>query len=271
VSAILRLFVCGLAIGIAVVLPAISGGTFAIMFGVYDRLLELITLDVKKIFREWRFLAPLGIGVLASIFLFSKLMEPLFAYFPAPASWFFMGLIAGSLPMLYKKGGLFGFSAWMCCFVALAAMVIPVIMGNPFSPNMADAPESFGPLSLPLFAAIAASVALGTFALIIPGLSGSNVLIVFGVYRPILNAVNTLRLGVLLPAVLGGLVGLLVGAKLVRLLLRRFGAQTYGAILGLVAGSLAMIFPGSLGPGLQWIASVLCFIAGCFLTGKLGD
>jgi putative membrane protein len=272
-GAALRLMVCGVAIGLAVVLPGVSGGTFAIMFGVYDRLLDIITPDVKKIARSWRFWAPLLAGALAGVLLFSRLMGPLFASFPAPASWFFMGLVAGSLPMLYfKKARWFNGASWLCCLAGLCVMVIPVVLGTPLAASMASGADSFPPVTPLVFAQIAGAVALGTFAMIIPGLSGSNVLIVLGVYLPLLDGVNTLRAGVLAASVVGGAAGLLLGAKLVRALLHRFGAQTYGAILGLVAGSLAVIYPlgWGLGPGLQWIASILCFVAGCFLTGKFG-
>jgi putative membrane protein len=269
----LRLILCGAAVGLAVVLPGVSGGTFAIMFGVYDRLLGVITTDVKKILGEWRFWVPLGAGILLGVLLFSRLMDPLFTHFPAPATWFFMGLVAGSLPMLYgSRAGFFGLSAWVWCFVGLSAMVVPVILGTPFAPSLAAGPASFGALSPWLFAKIAASVALGTFAMIIPGLSGSNVLIILGVYLPLLDAVNHLRAALLAPALVGGLVGLFAGAKLVRSLLKRYGAQTYAAILGLVAGSLAAMYPVGLGlgPGRQWIASILCCAGGLVVAAKFG-
>jgi putative membrane protein len=268
-----RLVVSGLAIGLAVVLPGVSGGTFAVLFRVYDRLIDLVKPDLKKIAGEWRFLVPLAAGVLLGVLLFSKAMVPVFDRWPAPASWFFMGLIAGSLPMIYwEKAPFFNIASWLCCLAGLCVMVVPVIIGNPFALSLSAGPESFGELTVPLFAKIAGEVALGTFALIIPGLSGSNVLIMLGVYRPVLDAVNHLRVAVLLAAVIGGVAGLFAGAKLVRSLLYRYGAQTYGAILGLVAGSLAVIYPLGLGlgPGKQWIASIVCFVAGCAATARFG-
>ncbi|MBQ4332146.1 MAG: DUF368 domain-containing protein, partial [Spirochaetaceae bacterium] len=87
-------------------------------------------------------------------------------------------------------------------------------------------------------------LAFGTIAMIIPGISGSFLMLVVGIYSTVIAAISDLNIPLLVPAVIGGLIGLLGGAKLVRFLMARVPAQTYGAIMGLVLGSILVIFPG---------------------------
>ena len=100
---LIKLIFAGLVVGIANVIPGVSGGTMAVVFGVYDRLIGVITLNVKKIFSEWKFWLPLGIGMVLGILLFSKVVTFLFEHFPVYTSFVFTGIVAGSIPLLYKR------------------------------------------------------------------------------------------------------------------------------------------------------------------------
>jgi putative membrane protein len=265
----LRLIGIGVMLGIVNVIPGISGGTIAVACNIYDRLIGVITLNVKKILSVWVFWLPLGIGVCAGIFCFSAVMTFVLSRYPLPANWFFIGVIAGSVPLLYPRcigGGKKTASAFpappaaACALVAFAAMLAM----RAVSPGAAvNAPES---ALTPLLAfRLFAGGLLAAVAMIIPGISGSFLLLVFGLYGTFTAAVSRLNVALLIPGGLGVAAGLLLGAGLVRFLLRKVPTETYGAILGLVAGSACAIFPG-FGSPLATLAAFACAAGGFALS-----
>ena len=98
----IRLIVIGVILGVANVIPGVSGGTLAVVFNIYDRLINVITLNVKKILSEWKFILPLVVGMGLGIILFSKAITFLFENYPVQTNWFFIGIILGSIPMIAK-------------------------------------------------------------------------------------------------------------------------------------------------------------------------
>ncbi len=286
---IIKLIGIGIILGVANVIPGVSGGTLAVVFNVYDRLLGVITLNVKKILSEWKFVLPLGGGMAAGIILFSKLIAFLFARYPVQTNWFFIGIIAGSIPMIYKrllgaaktgepgavrpaadadrlratrrspeKNGvrLPAVSAIVCCAAALALMIVLTYTDAAEAGGVIRTDFSFT-LALRLFFALA----LAAVAMIIPGISGSFLMLVLGVYGTIIAAVADMNIPLLIPAALGAIAGLLGGAGLVRFLLAKVPAQTYGAIFGLILGSVFVIFPGCGTPAV-FAVSLVCAAAG---------
>ncbi len=244
---ILKLIGIGIVLGASNVIPGVSGGTMAVVFGIYDRLISVITINVKKIFSMWKFWLPLAIGIGLGIIASSKILVILFDAYPIPTNWFFIGLIAGSLPLIVKKiQGSCGEDiqsppltvvATMLIFFAIM-VVIDTLNGQAISNTIQTE------LSISLFFFLLASGAVAAVAMIIPGISGSFLLLVIGSYTTIITAVQALNILLLIPVAIGALIGLLGGATLVRLLLEKVPAQTYGAILGLIAGSIVVIYPG---------------------------
>ena len=253
--------IAGLVLGVTTVIPGVSAGTIAVVFNVYDRLIQVITPNVKKIFAAWKFLLPLVIGGIAGIFLFSRLITVLFANHPVPTYWFFIGIIAGSMPMVYRRvqkpGSILPpLPAALCGIAALSLMALMAMLG----PVEEAAPHTaFTP---PVFAFLAAGGALAAVAMIIPGTSGSFLLLVMGLYRTVVQAVSELNIPLIVPVALGTVIGLLAGAALVRWLLAKAPGETYGAVLGLVAGSLLVLYPGGFGNGFEIIFSALCLLTG---------
>ena len=85
---LIKLILKGVVLGVANVIPGVSGGTMAVVFNVYDRIIDLISPDLKKIFREWKFWLPLGIGMVAGILIFSRIIIYLLGRFHLPVTWF---------------------------------------------------------------------------------------------------------------------------------------------------------------------------------------
>jgi putative membrane protein len=106
--------------------------------------------------------------------------------------------------------------------------------------------------------------------MIIPGLSGSFLLLVVGLYRTVIKAVSDLNVALLIPVVLGAALGILLGAALVRFLLLKAPKETYCAALGLIIGSIAVLYPGSLGSDLTMIFSILSAFLGCAVSFFFG-
>ena len=262
--------VIGVVLGIVTVIPGVSTGTIAVVFNVYDRLIDIISPNIKKILSAWKFWLPLGIGILVGLIFFSKIITILFANYPIPTYWFFIGIIAGSIPSIYPRmlkpdSGKPAPAVIICCILALAVMVVMTIL------KPAEGPAVYTVLTPKLFGILVAAGTLAATAMIIPGISGSFLLLVIGLYRTIIQAVSDLNLPLMIPVALGTIVGLLAGAALVRLLLAKAPRETYGAVLGLVAGSILVLFPGGLGSGAVIIVSIVCVLAGCaisFFSGR---
>ena len=268
----IRLAGIGVVLGIVTIIPGISTSTIAVVFNVYDRLIGVITPNIKKIAAAWKFLLPLAAGVVLGIVLFSKAVTWLFNHFDIPTYWFFIGIISGSLPSVYQRAGkpdsVFpSVPSAICCVIALGVMVLTAVL------KPAEDAAVYTVLTLPVFTLLAAGGAIGAAAMIVPGISGAFVLLVIGLYRTFIQAVSDLNFPILAPAVLGAGVGLLLGAALVRFLLKKAPKQTYGAVLGLVAGSVIVLFPGGFGNGIIIVFSLVSCLAGfavSFFSGRKG-
>ena len=259
----------GLILGITTVVPGVSAGTIAVAFNVYDRLIAVITPNVKKVLAAWRFLVPLALGGLAGIYLFSSLLSLLLANYRLPTIWFFAGIVAGSIPLIYRR--LRGPSsaapspiAAVCGIAAFALMVLMAV----FHP--AEDMPLYTALTPPVVGLLFAGGVLAAIAMIIPGTSGSFMLLVVGLYRTVVQAVADRNFLLIAPFVLGTVAGLLLGSALVRYLLAKAPRETYGAVLGLVAGSLVVLYPGGLGSGAAAAFSVVSALAGFAVSFAFG-
>lgn len=278
----LKLVLIGIALGIANIIPGVSGGTLAVAFGVYAAIIELICPNIKKIFSMWKFWLPLGAGLASGILIFSKLINRFLLLYPSAALWFFTGIVLGSLPFIasqtyYKTCGIQTAHAKtensaqkiptgriLCvCAAFIAAFSLMIYMKYAKSGDFTS--EAQTAVNAALWIKLCLYTAAAAAAMIIPGISGSFLLVIFGMYNTVIRAVADLNIALLIPVALGAAAGLLGGAALIRLLLRKFCAQTYGAILGLVAGSLIVLYPG-ISVKNEMFFSALLFIAGTVLS-----
>ena len=266
----IRLFFVGIILGVANVIPGVSGGTLAVVFNVYDRLINVISLNVKKIISEWKFLLPLALGMGAGIIGFSKILTFLFENYPMQTNLFFVGIIAGSIPLVYRKikssmqeisekNKKPYLSTIICFLVALGIMIVMTVFKD-FSGSSVIYTE----LSGSLFLLLLVSGALGAVAMIIPGISGSFLLLAIGTYATVIGSVSDFNIPLMIPTAIGILLGLFFGAFLVRTLMKKVPTQTYGSILGLVIGSIFTVFPFALfGSCLQNLSSsVIALVTG---------
>lgn len=254
----------GVIIGIANIIPGVSGGTMMVSMGIYDKIIGAVNQLFQHFIQSIKTLLPYGIGMLLGIGGLSFFIEYLFEHFPMQTALLFIGLIFGGLPVILRKvkgkkvslpeGGIF------LIFFALIVGLQLLKEGGNVELNL-----SFKLIIQLFFIGILASATM-----VIPGVSGSMILMSLGFYNPIIETINefiknTLNgkvsemfhcVGILLPFGIGVLVGIFAIAKLIEYLLHRFERLTYFAILGLILASPIAVLMG-IGLGSLGIVSVL--------------
>jgi putative membrane protein len=230
----------GSLIGAANTIPGVSGGTIAVITRLYDELIA----SVSGFFRTgWKrntaFLLPVVVGVAVGIVLFARIVDFFLTDYPAQTAFFFMGLILGSVPYLVKVTLRERVKpVYAIPFViALGLLVVMSVIGRP----PASEPITSVTLQNVLWIFLAGVVSSAT--MIIPGVSGSFVLLLIGMYSTFIRAARDLNLPVLAVLVPGFIVGIVLVSKVINLLLTRYHGVSYATILGLVLGSVVAIWP----------------------------
>ncbi|MFP3959462.1 MAG: DUF368 domain-containing protein [Spirochaetaceae bacterium] len=259
----------GAIIGAANTIPGVSGGTLAVVTGIYDRLVRA----VGYFFRGpggWRgnlrFLLPVGAGVIVGVLAFARVMDFFLGRYPDGTAFFFMGLILGSLPFIVKTGftGRVRPVHVVPFLVTFGVLVAAAMAGRP--PQPAPITVVTPTAAVVLFAAGVLSAA----TMVVPGVSGSFVLLVIGLYPTVIAAARNLDVAVLSVFGAGVAVGIVGIARLIAFLLSRFRSTTYAAIVGLVAGSVVTLWPGRpTGIGVA-LVDVVLFAGGFALAYYLG-
>lgn len=260
-AGLLQLF-RGFLVGVAGLLPGLCGSTLLVLFGLYRPL----TAALARPFENFRanllhfgpFFLAAGIGVLVG----SRVLAAVFAQHEIATLYLFMGFMTGALPDLFRhahrtKGGP---AAWLA-FVAMFALCLGLAV---FQDRLVPR-ESALPESTLVWALAGAGVGLGS---IVPGASVAFLLIYFGIYQPMLEGVATFDLGVLLPVVLGAGAAILLFARAADWLFRKAEAPAYRGVLGLVAGSIVLVYPGWPGGRLGAVCLFL-FLLGAMASALL--
>ncbi len=245
---------CGCIIGVANIIPGVSGGTMAVILNVYDKLIDAF-VGLRKHFKESiKLLIPIAVGAGAGILGFAKLLSFLLASFPMPTFFFFIGLIVGSVPLVARK-------ALETRFRPISLIPFVVFFGIMITfafIGAGDKTAASSQMELNLFnwLYLFFGSALAAMSMIIPGVSGSMVLMILGLYSYVLKAVADLLshdfLGscmILLPAGLGIVVGIVGGAKLMDLCIKKYPQMTFFGIIGLMLGSVLSVYNNA---GFEW-------------------
>lgn len=253
----------GFLMGISDLIPGVSGGTIAFLLGIYDRLLT----SISGLFsREWKkhigFLFPLAIGMGLTLVLFSRVIKFLLANYFAPTQFFFIGLIIGILPFMAKQAKIkttFKFHH----YIVLLIVGILLAMTAFISPADSTVITSLTPAStLVLFlSGWAASTAM-----LLPGISGSFVLLLLGMYSTAISALSDFNIPIMIVIGLGVILGFVISSKIIHFLLNRHATFTFAIIIGLIIGSVFVIYPGIPESGTPFLMSSVALIMGLLVS-----
>lgn len=274
----------GMVIGIANIIPGVSGGTMMVAMGIYDKLIHCITHLFSEFKKSFVFLLPIAIGMGIAVIGSSFGIEYLFENFPIQTSLLFIGLIVGGLPAIWKnvKGNSIKIGH-VIAFLAFFALVVGMAVMGESEGNAADL--SFNLVNLIKLFGVGI---IASATMVIPGVSGSMVLLLIGYYNPILTAINDFiralvafdmdgilqGIGVLAPFGVGLVVGVFAIAKLIEIIFTKFPLYAYWAIIGLIVASpIAIIAMGTFPviTVLSIVTGILAFAVGFVVALKLGE
>ena len=237
-----RDFLYGLIMGWTCTIPGISFGTVAILLNIYEKFLNSISLANLK--KSASFLIPLCIGCIVGIFSFSKLITFLIIEHEMITYFCFIGMIIGCTPMIYERANIdkIKFRIVAVFVIALAFMLLLTLMRDETSTNRTIA--QFGGVTPYLLIFIFVAGFISAFMMIIPGISGSIVMLMLGGYTASVEAVSTFNLAVIVAVGTGIILGSLTGVKAVRIVLNFMPQVLYCAVIGLMLGSIMIMYPG---------------------------
>lgn len=279
----------GIFIGMANAIPGVSGGTIAVITGIYEPLISALAAVGDALFsvftgnKGWKsafaralpVILPAGLGLVIGLVGFANIIESLSEAAPMQTQFLFMGLILGSLPFLIKQSGKTRFKP---------TYLIPLILGAGLLICMAivnSSLESREALiasqriirtitpSSALILIVVGMLAVGT--MVIPGVSGSFLLVLIGMYGTFIKMFTERNLAVIALFAVGAGVGLLLISKLISWLLTHVHGHAYFGIVGLVIGSVAVLWPGfqfDAQGASSAVAGLLGFAAAYFLGGE---
>ncbi|NGP46520.1 DUF368 domain-containing protein [Bacillaceae bacterium SIJ1] len=259
----------GLIMGISDLIPGVSGGTLAVVLGIYDRLMDAISGIFSH---EWKrhlsFLLPLGVGIVTAIFSLSSVMDFLLRTYPQQTYFLFIGLIFGVLPFLWREVNAKQTFQLKHYGLLLIGFTIVMVLGL-FQPEEGAAPTSLA-LSSEEYMTLFLAGWLASTALVLPGISGSFILLLIGLYPTVILAVKTLYIPVIATIGIGLVIGILLTSRVMRYLLHHYHTATYSIIIGLVLGSGVVIFPGLSGGVLAISGSFISLLVGLMIAIGLG-
>lgn len=272
----LLLIIKGFFLGVGNIIPGVSGGTLAIIMGIYEDLINAISHFFKDLKKNIKFVFLIGIGAVMAVILGSRIIETCLNKYTLPTILFFTGLILGGIPMLFNKVK----KDIKPLNILIFLLTFGIVIGITFLKSGGDVTFTsmgvFDYVMLFLVGMVAAAT------MIIPGISGSFMLMVMGYYEPILSVINEFtsftnfwdNFWILCPFGIGVLVGVILIAKLIEFLFKKFEIPTYFGIIGFVIASMIGIFTSATGLVFSTtyiIVGILLMILGFGIAYKLGD
>ncbi len=275
----IKLILKGVMMGVANIIPGVSGGTMAVSMGIYDKIIHAATHFISEFKKSMKLLLPIILGMAIGIVALARVLEYMFARVPLQTNLLFIGLIIGGLPAITKKvkGKTIRLGHILVCLMFFVVVAGLALLGEQdLSFNIMNIVKLFG-------VGVVASATM-----VIPGVSGSMMLMLMGYYNPILNEVNDFidnlvqfnvpglleGCKVLVPFGIGVAVGIVVIAKIIEIIFRKFPEHAYWAIIGLIVASPVAIFlMGSMGTitVIAVVTGIAALLVGILISLKLGE
>lgn len=280
----IKLILKGVMMGVANIIPGVSGGTMAVSMGIYDKIIHAATHFISEFKKSMKLLLPIILGMAIGIVALARVLEYMFARVPLQTNLLFIGLIIGGLPAITKKvkGKTIRLGHILVCLLFFVVVAGLALLGEQ---EGASADLSFNVVNIVKLFCVGV---VASATMVIPGVSGSMMLMLMGYYNPILNEVNDFidnlvqfnvpglleGCKVLVPFGIGVAVGIVVIAKIIEIIFQKFPEHAYWAIIGLIVASPVAIFlMGSMGTitVIAVVTGVAALLAGILISLKLGE
>lgn len=257
---LLTLFVKGIAVGGSMTIPGCSGGTMAIILGIYDRLIHAVSSFTKDLKKNLMVLLPFLLGSIMGILLLLKPLKYLLDNYKTTTMFFFLGAILGSLPALVKKSGVKKNDWFRAIVYPLIGFGIVLLLGLLPKGAQIQYVTSFTDFLLLLLSGIIIAVAL-----VLPGISTSHMLLLLGMYDVTIDAIEQFNFSYLIPLGISVLAGTFLTTRTLEKALNKYHTESYLLIIGFVIGSVIQIFEETpLPAGMGILYSAITLIAGFY-------
>jgi putative membrane protein len=257
-------FVKGMLMGTGAILPGVSGGALAAVFGIYKKIIAFLSNIRKDFWINILYFIPVALGAVFGMFVLAHPLDYFLNTARIQVLWCFIGCIAGTVPAFYKEAGKEGRKPYHLAITAVTAIISFACLW---------AARQYINISIPLnFGTWVMAGAIFSFGMIVPGLSPSNFLMYFNMYEPMTSGIKDLDFAVIVPLAIGAVVCVLLFAKLMSMILKKAYAGVFHFILGVVIASTAVIAPTDyrgVSAGVI-VVSVILFLAGLALGLFMG-
>lgn len=266
----------GFLIGLANIIPGVSGGTMAVSFGIYEEIIEIASNIFKNFKKNMAFILPIGIGAVIAIALLSNVITICLDKYQVATPLLFVGLILGGLPAIVKNiGKKITKPTNLIVFSITILFMLFIYLGIKDAKDVDFTNvDAIGYIILFIVGVIAA------ITMVVPGISGSFVLMLIGYYKPIVKTVSDLthfnnvihNLCILIPFVFGVLFGIVSVSKLIKYCLKKYPEQTYSSIVAFVLSSVVLIIYPLLNVSAsitELIVGIVLLLMGSILTYKM--
>ena len=268
----LILILKGMIIGVANIIPGVSGGTLALTLGIYEKILSILSDIKKNIKKNLKFILLLGIGVVLGILLSSKVISFTLKNYNSQTIFLFVGLILGGLPVIFKEVN----KKISITNILIAIFFIIFVLFFNFT-NIRFPEIDFKYLTFFDYIILIIVGMVASSTMVIPGISGSFILMILGYYDKIIEIVSDItnfdhlffNLSILIPFGIGVVIGLILLAKILLYLLNKYKVKTYFAIIGFIIGSIIVLIFQIKGFTFTFINIITClitFIIGYFVS-----
>lgn len=272
------LMIKGFFIGVANVIPGVSGGTLAITMGIYEQLIKAVSHFFSDLKENIKLVISVGLGAGLAILLMSKIIGYSLEHYPIPTTIFFIELILGGMPIIFKKVK----NHYKSIPNLLIFLITFIIVISLSFLDSGDRVVNFNNLNIIGYIILFLVGMIGAATMVIPGISGSFILMLLGYYKPIIDTISDLtnfdnlvnNILILFPFGMGILIGIVLISKIIEYLLKKHEIKTYCAIIGIVLASIILIFKPLLSlpyDFIQIVISLILGIIGYFIAYKLGD
>ncbi len=260
-------FVKGIFIGSGFILPGVSGGALAAVFGIYERIIAFLSNVFKDFKDNVLFFLPVGLGAFFGMFAFSFVVSFMLGSAETYTLWFFIGCIVGMLPALFRQSAKKGRKPWHLVLVAVVCAASFWALKSLEAVVSVDMPKN-------MLTWLMAGGIIG-LGIIVPGLSPSNLLVYMNLYKPMADGIKGLDFMVILPLVVGVFACVILLSKLMSYIFSKAYAVLYHCILGIVFASTLIIVPFSFNylsvGGLYCLVSLAAGAALALFMSKLDD